>query len=335
MLLLALVVGCQFPVEQAPVSSTNLPTCARQPGDHCNCSDFEYQENAQAVLDADVSDPHRLDGTNKNGRACESLPSQKLSQGSSPNPLPPRVPESNQSINLVLGNPSGATTSTANSDNYLMQKPQYALSYSNRRGTPNWVSWQLSRSWLGDTRRQDNFRPDQQLPSGWYRVRPADYTNTGYDRGHMTSSEDRGKSVEDNSATFLMTNIIPQAPDNNRGAWKNLEEYCRSLVKEGKELYIIAGPLGTKTTLSNGKVTVPQRTWKVIVVLEQPNSGVSDITTRTRVMAVSIPNENGISTDWKSYRVSVDKIEADTGYDLLSNVSTSVQGVLESRVDNQ
>jgi endonuclease G len=70
-----------------------------------------------------------------------------------------------------------------------------------------------------------------------------------------------------------MTNIIPQSPDNNRGAWKNLEEYCRNLVEEGKELYIIAGGQGTKTTLNNGKVTVPQSTWKIVVVLERPGLG--------------------------------------------------------------
>jgi len=38
-----------------------------------NCSDFTYQEDAQAVLDADASDPNRLDA-DKDGVACESLP---------------------------------------------------------------------------------------------------------------------------------------------------------------------------------------------------------------------------------------------------------------------
>lgn len=39
-----------------------------------NCADFETQEEAQAVLDADPSDPHGLDA-DKDGVACESLPS--------------------------------------------------------------------------------------------------------------------------------------------------------------------------------------------------------------------------------------------------------------------
>jgi LPXTG-motif cell wall-anchored protein len=41
--------------------------------DLLNCDDFEFQEDAQAVLDADLSDPNVLDGDN-DGIACESLP---------------------------------------------------------------------------------------------------------------------------------------------------------------------------------------------------------------------------------------------------------------------
>jgi hypothetical protein len=42
-----------------------------------DCSDFDHQEEAQAVLDEDRSDPHRLDGGPDgagDGVACESLP---------------------------------------------------------------------------------------------------------------------------------------------------------------------------------------------------------------------------------------------------------------------
>ena len=45
-------------------------------------------------------------------------------------------------------------------------------------------------------------------------------------------------SIEDNAATFFMTNMMPQTPDNNRNTWGNLEDYSRELVSQGKELYI-------------------------------------------------------------------------------------------------
>jgi endonuclease G len=142
-----------------------------------------------------------------------------------------------------------------------MEKQQYALSYNNSRGTPNWVSWQLNRSWLGNAQRQNDFRPDSELPTSWYHVSPNDYNNSGYDRGHMAPSADRTKNQADNSATFLLTNIIPQAPDNNQGPWADLEDYCRELVSQGKELYIIAGPFGKSEAIASGKITVPTKTW--------------------------------------------------------------------------
>jgi endonuclease G len=87
--------------------------------------------------------------------------------------------------NLLLGNPSNAVPSVASIDNYLMVKPQYVLSYNSKTNTANWVSWQLNRSWIGTADRLDNFRPDDALPAEAYKVRPTDYTGSGYDRGHI------------------------------------------------------------------------------------------------------------------------------------------------------
>jgi endonuclease G len=256
--------------------------------------------------------------------------------------LSPDVSMRISSDNLAMGNPSGAVANTANYTNYLMTKLQYTLSYHRDRGTPNWVSWHLDPTWLGSTPRQDNFSSDATLPTGWYRVGSTSYSGSGFDRGHMCPSADRTYSVADNSATFLMTNMVPQAPTNNQQTWANLENYCRTLVSQGNELYIIAGSYGiggtgtngTFNTINSGNVTVPNRIWKVIVVLPQGTGDVGRVTTSTRVIAINTPNTNSISTTWGSYRTTVDAIEAATGYNLLSNVSSTIQSTIESRVDN-
>ena len=244
-------------------------------------------------------------------------------------------------VHLTMGNPSGATTSTSNSTNYLMEKPQYALSYNNSRRIANWVSWQLNSSWLGSAPRQDDFRADTTLPSGWYRVTSSDYTGSGFDRGHMTPSADRTNTITNNSATFLMTNIVPQSPDNNQGYWAQLETYARTLVGQGKELYIIAGGYGQggsgsagyKNTIGNS-VVVPARLFKIIVVTN-PGTGVGGVTTSTRVIAIDTPNTQGNRTaSWGNYRTSVDTIESRTGYNFLSNVNVTTQATIESRVDS-
>ncbi|MHC2990944.1 DNA/RNA non-specific endonuclease [Pontibacter sp. HJ8] len=248
-------------------------------------------------------------------------------------------PVHQQEDNLAMGNPSGAYTAF---DNYLVEKPQYTLSYNSYRGTPNWVSWHLSSAWLGSAPRQDDFRADNTLLNTFYKVLPGDYTNSGFDRGHNTPSADRTLTLEDNSATFLMSNIIPQAPTNNQQTWANLENYCRQLVGEGNELYVIMGSYGKggtgsngfKETLAGGKVTVPNRIWKVIVVLPAGTNDVSRVTSSTRVIAVDTPNSNSVEANWSTYRTTVDAIEAKTGYNLLSFIPVSIQDVIEAHVDN-
>jgi len=252
---------------------------------------------------------------------------------------PTQTPDNEQgNPNLKAGNPSKATTDPANTDNYLLLKPQYVLSYSKSRNLANWASWQLNRSWMGDAERQNNFRPDPALPKGWYRVTTKDYTGSGFDRGHLVNSEDRGQSVETNSSTFLMTNIIPQAPDNNQGVWVQLEEFSRDLAKEGKELYIIAGGHGTggegkngEASLLKGKIAVPATMWKVILVLDDPSKGLAGVTASTRAIAVVMPNKQVRDGKWQDFCTTVEDVQKLTGYDFFSNVPPDIQKQIESK----
>lgn len=256
----------------------------------------------------------------------------------------PLAPTTTESRHLLLGNPSGATTNLLTPNNYLITRPQYALSYNRDKGIPNWVSWQLNASWLGTLPRPDQFEPDPDLPDGWYRVTSNDYTRSGFDRGHMVPAADRNRTPDDSRSVFLMTNIVPQAPDNNQGPWNDLEIYCRQLVEQGYELYIVAGPVGAggvgreggRRAIANERVVVPEFVWKVIVVLNRPGAGIESINESTRVIAVLMPNRQGIkTTSWKRYRQSVDTIEGFIGYDLLSNIPQPLQETLEARVDRQ
>jgi endonuclease G len=236
---------------------------------------------------------------------------------------------------LTMGNPSNADPNTAHATNYLMEKPQYAESYNRDRGEANWVSWHLDAGWLGDAPRQNDFRPDSTLPLGWYQVQAKDYAGSGFDRGHMSPSADRTVTISANSATFLMTNMIPQLPANNQGPWGRLEGYCRGLVSLGNELYIVSGGLGLQSYIANGRVAVPARTWKVIIILPNGNDDVARVNKATRTIAVVMPNAGPLNSDWRAYRVSVDRVEELTGFDFFSNVSSEVQTVIEERVDNQ
>ena len=270
-----------------------------------------------------------------------STPSPSPLPKPSPKPVPNGSTTATRDDNLTLGNPSNAVTNTSYSDNYLMVKNTYTLSYNKNKGIANWVSWHLSTAWKGDTDRQNDFRTDPSLPQNWYEVTPRDYASTGFDRGHLCPSSDRDGSLEDNQETFFMTNMTPQAPSNNRGIWKMLEEYERTLTLQGNEVYIIAGTIGEGGTGTNGfaktigkNITVPASLWKIIVVLPIGQNDVLRINENTRVIAVNIPNDNGVGGDsWKKYIVSVNELQELTGYDFLSNVSPDIQTIIEARVD--
>ncbi|HEY3268920.1 MAG TPA: DNA/RNA non-specific endonuclease [Armatimonadota bacterium] len=240
---------------------------------------------------------------------------------------------------MALGNPSNATHNALNESNYLIQRDSYAMCYSRWDGIDRWVSWHLCAQDIG-TNGRGSYTTDTSLPSGWYEAKSSEtpsWSSDGFDRGHMCPSGDRTLTATANDQVFLMTNLIPQTPDNNQGPWEKLESYCRTEAQAGKELYIICGGWGFSKRISSGHVTVPSHVWKVILELPlMSGSDVQRVTSSSRIIAVDMPNIQGIrSDDWKKYRVSVDSIEANTGFDFFNNVPVPIQNVLEARVDNQ
>jgi len=249
-------------------------------------------------------------------------------------------PFTGDNSNSLFGNPSGATAVLP--DNFLIDQKYYVESYSSSRGTPNWVSWHLDvADFNGTSKRLDNFAGFTGLPADAFQVQSNSYSGSGFDRGHNTPSADRTSSTNANSATFLMTNMIPQAPQNNQQTWAKMENYLRAIALEGNEVYVIMGSYGSggigskgaATTIANGKVTVPSNVWKIAVIIPSGDSDISRVTATTRVIAVNTPNVNTTNEDWKTYRVSVRDIEKATGYNLLSVLPQNIQDAIETTVD--
>ena len=95
-----------------------------------------------------------------------------------------------------------------------------------------------------ETVRADNFRPDYRIPER-FRADLADYSSTGYDRGHLVSSANQIGSDIQNSETFLLSNMSPQVGSFNRGIWKRLESAIRKLDADPDifETYVLTAPI--------------------------------------------------------------------------------------------
>jgi endonuclease G len=242
---------------------------------------------------------------------------------------------------MLLGNPSRAGQDP---DNYLMEKPYFALSYNNAKGTPKWVSWRLTAVDIGTAPRKPEFDPDLTLPDGFNRITHRDYSGGGFDRGHMCPHGDRSADQTMSFATFVMTNVIPQSANVNQKAWDQCESYCRDLARHGHRLYITDGPAGQggtgrnghRDTIANGKVVVPSDCWKIALILD--DAGVdpdpSTITADARVLTIDVPNEmDGVGEAWAQYRTSPADVERRTGLHFFDRLRPDVAAALRQRVD--
>ena len=106
--------------------------------------------------------------------------------------------------------------------------------------------------------RVDAFRADPAVANS---PTPDDYTNTGFDRGHMVPAADSSTPVQ-MSETFFMTNMTPQYPTVNRVAWKMLEEQVRGMGFK----YVLTGAYykDYNTVIGKHKVAVPTFLYKVV-----------------------------------------------------------------------
>ncbi len=242
------------------------------------------------------------------------------------------------SLQMQLGNPSGAIVDTNNHDHYLIQRSVQALDYSDNLGEPVWASWDLTAADVGPAARSTTYYTDTNLPPNFYRVTTANYNGVGnidFNRGHLCPSEDRTDTTADNRLVFFMSNIMPQSGPNNQGVWANFESYCRSMLTTN-ELLIICGPSGFGTnTIPSGKAYIGSKVWKLVVCVPLgAGTAASRITTTSRVIAISIPNvTNGLSSAWQNYLTTPRQIELDTGFTFFTALNTNLANVLRTKID--
>jgi endonuclease G len=155
----------------------------------------------------------------------------------------------------------------------------------------------------------------------------------------LHENADRTRNEADNSATFLMSNMMPQVPELNRGVWGDLEEYCRELVqRRARNLTSPAGPVGRKSNIdSSRKSQWWQRIGKLSWCWIDRGWGCRELhqtLKRDRRDDAQLGQRQGQGVE-KLCLVPVKQVERETGLNFLSNVLPQVQQVIESKVDSQ
>lgn len=135
---------------------------------------------------------------------------------------------------------------------------------------------------------------------------------------------DMAYSIKTMDESFFMSNMSPQLGEFNRGVWKDLESQVRSFAISEGDIYVVTGPILPKTktiTIGPNKVTVPDAYYKVIWDRTEPE----------KMIGFILPNE-GSSKSLKSFAVTVDKVEAETGLDFFPKIPQPQQEQLESTI---
>ena len=233
------------------------------------------------------------------------------------------------SFQTGLGRPTDAAVDASRRTDYLIERSQFVLSYNDNTRQANWVGWSLSNVDRGITDRTDAWSVETLLPSGYLRVGTATF-GTGWDRGHMAPSADRTLSYNDNAATFVMSNIVPQASRNNQGLWADFENYCRlTLSADGSEVLIISGPSEFGGTMLSNGMAIPSSVWKIVVKVPAGNGTAAQrVSQSTRVIALLTPNLN-LDTlgSWQGYITSVEEIEVVTGFRFFRDIEAVNPGL--------
>lgn len=122
--------------------------------------------------------------------------------------------------------------------------------------------------------------------------------------------------------SHALTNMCPQENSVNTGRWNTIEKLERKWAIQDSVLIIIAGPVLTDeiTRKIGNDVSVPERFFKVILA---PYSN------PPRAIGFLVPNYQ-TQEGAQQLAVSVDEVEAATGYDFFSTLPDEIESKVES-----
>jgi len=142
----------------------------------------------------------------------------------------------------------------------------FALLHSSKTRTALYSAERLTAQNIRAARslkRTDRFHEEPALPKR-DRASTADYTRSGYDRGHLAPSGNMPNAAAQRES-FSLANMAPQAPALNRGLWEDIEDAARTLAERQGEIYVVTGPLfSTNYQTLNGRVAIPSGFFKAI-----------------------------------------------------------------------
>lgn len=204
----------------------------------------------------------------------------------------------------------------------ILTNRAYMVGYSESHRCPVWVAYRFDKAPIKkDYERHPRFMVDERTTS---KVEHRDYTNSGYDRGHMAPSYGIAECFGDDAMmeTYLMSNIAPQTPKLNRSIWKDLEsKEVREYADNFETIWVVTGPIfDSNIERMPSGVEIPDAFFKILA--DEKDGGV-------RVLGFIIPQNPEPGYPLEHYLASVDEIELQTRLDFFSLIPDETEDPLE------
>ena len=206
--------------------------------------------------------------------------------------------------------------------------------------TTLWVAYPLEAKHMGSYSRPSNWSFNPLIDQA-YQVNLCNrsYTNSDtYVRGHLIPNASRNGIKEMQLQTFYVTNSVPQIHTNfNSGIWQSLEAALQSIAEE-ERIYVVTGVAFSKegetknisyTTAKDDtkQVPIPNYFYKVVLKVSTNSSGV---VTSASTVGFWFENKAYSGSTYSNYAVSVDQIEAWTGFDYFANLPDTIETQAEA-----
>ena len=252
---------------------------------------------------------------------------------------------------------SGTTTSSLN-DLYKVthsatmggkSQRNYTILYDPEMFASYWVAYPLcadhlgsgrNESWAYDPEIEDSKQTDAIASAYGVSLSTTNYPNNVYARGHQIPNADRNGVDAMMEQTYYMSNITPQIQNGfNGGIWNNLEGAVRGLTSRCDTVYVVTGAAFRKkggnesirtivNTRDSKTLPLPNYYWKALLKVKRSGKTV----TEASAVGFWLPHADlqGESYSDSKYVVSVDQIEAWTGFDLFVNLPAALQTSAEA-----
>jgi endonuclease G, mitochondrial len=217
-----------------------------------------------------------------------------------------------------------ARTFLPSSKGEVVHHSYYSLSYIEKHEQAEWTAHLLSREMLRipNVPRSNYFNPDPFINTG--SAVHADYSGSGYTRGHLVPAGDMAHDKIAMEESFYMSNMSPQLRAFNNGVWRELEENVRDWAFSKGSVFVITGPVLTDSVrkkIGKNRVSVPDSFFKVVL---------SYYDKHRKAVAFIIPNARS-EQPLQDYMVSVDEAERITGIDFFCHL---LDDIVEEQIES-